>query len=315
MSSSSGGKVADWTAIIKEIGRGAHGARDLSEADAERLFGAMLDGEVPDLELGAIWIAYRIKGESLAELLGFCRAAMARMDKITPPPGPLPVILPSYNGARRLPNMTPLLALLLAREGVPVLIHGIADSYGRVTTAAILEALQIPLCARADKAAARLRSDRLAYLPLEALMPGLARLMNSRSRIGVRSSAHTVAKLLDPFGGHALRVVPVTHPDYVRRMGEFFAAAGAPAVLLRGSEGEPYASPKRMPALQLFFRGEASELAPQGTSETATAGLPETLDAQATARWTRDVLSGARPVPAPLQRQVECLSAAARARS
>ena len=305
----------DWTGIIKEVGRGAHGARDLPEAEAERLFGAMLDGRVPDLELGAIWMAYRIKGESLGELTGFCRALMARLPGLAAPAGPMPVILPSYNGARRLPNMTPLLALMLARVGVPVLVHGIANAYGRVTTAAIFEALGISPCADSDAASSKLNSDRLAYLPLEVLVPGLSHLMNGRARIGVRSSAHTVAKLLDPFGGKALRVVPVTHPDYVRRMGEFLVAAGTPAVLLRGSEGEPYASPKRMPALQGFSKGEARELVPQGESELPTEGMPEAIDAQSTANWTREVLAGARPVPVPLQQQVKCLSAAARAPS
>jgi len=303
---------SDWTSIIKEVGRGAHGARNLPEAEAERLFGAMLDGKVPDLELGAIWIAYRIKGESLGELLGFCRAVMARMPRLSVPAGPLPVILPSYNGARRLPNMTPLLALMLAREGVPVLVHGIATAYGRVTTAAIFEAMGIAPCAESGQASARLKSEHLAYLPLEALSPGLSNLMNGRARIGVRSSAHTVAKLLDPFDGQALRVVPVTHPDYVRRMGEFLSAAATPAVLLRGSEGEPYASSKRMPALQGFLRGEARELVAQGESEPVTEGMPDAIDAESTANWTREVLAGKRPVPLPLRRQVDCLSATAR---
>ena len=35
---------------IKEIGRGVQDAGDLSEQDAYQLFGAMLDGGVPELE-------------------------------------------------------------------------------------------------------------------------------------------------------------------------------------------------------------------------------------------------------------------------
>ncbi|MFX8180047.1 glycosyl transferase, partial [Acinetobacter baumannii] len=54
----------DYAALIKEVGRGARGARDLTRAQAENLFGAMLDGVVPDLELGALLIALRVKGES-----------------------------------------------------------------------------------------------------------------------------------------------------------------------------------------------------------------------------------------------------------
>jgi len=245
----------------------------------------------------------------LVELLGFCKAVAARIAPVTAPAGPLPVILPSYNGARRLPNMTPLLALLLAREGVPVMIHGIADAYGRTTTEAILRELGIAACSGTMQASVRLAKDKLAYLPLKLLAPGLARLMAGRGRIGVRSSAHTVAKLLDPFRGKGVRVVPVTHPDYLRRMAEVLSAAGTPALLLRGTEGEPYASPRRMPALQWFAAGEQRELESQGEHESAEPELPQAIDAASTARWTREVLAGSRPAPATLLRQVDRLSA------
>lgn len=133
-------------AIIKEVGRGAHGARDLPVADAQALYAAMLAGEVPELELGALLIAYRIKGESLGELQGFMQALGAHTLAFDAPAGPLPVLLPSYNGARKLPNLTPLVALLLAREGVPVLMHGPLQSHGRVTSAAVLAELGVPVC-------------------------------------------------------------------------------------------------------------------------------------------------------------------------
>ena len=53
------------------------------------------------------------------------------------------VVLPSYNGARKLPVLTPLLALLLARRGLPVLIHGTATESGRVSVEPVLQALGI----------------------------------------------------------------------------------------------------------------------------------------------------------------------------
>ena len=53
------------TAIIKEIGRGKNAACDLSREDARTLFTAILNDEIPPLQLGAILIALRIKGESL----------------------------------------------------------------------------------------------------------------------------------------------------------------------------------------------------------------------------------------------------------
>ena len=57
--------------FIKEIGRGPKGSKPLSVQQAESLFGDMMDGRVPDLELGAIILSMRIKAESTDELLGF----------------------------------------------------------------------------------------------------------------------------------------------------------------------------------------------------------------------------------------------------
>jgi anthranilate phosphoribosyltransferase len=67
---------------IKEIGGGAAGDGDLSEHDAYQVFGAMLDGGMPELELGALLLALRLKSESLPELLGFDRALNARVFRL-----------------------------------------------------------------------------------------------------------------------------------------------------------------------------------------------------------------------------------------
>ena len=296
--------------IIKEVGRGAHGSRDLSGADAEALFAAMLEGRVPDMELGALLIAYRIKGESPAELQGFMRALAAHTLKLDVPGGALPVLLPSYNGARKLPNLTPLLAMLLAREGVPVLVHGPSQAHGRVTSAVLFAELGFPVCENGDAIAKSLAGDRLVYAPVSALSPGLDRLLAMRARLGVRSSAHTLAKLIDPFPGKALRVVPVTHPDYLKRMREFLSAAGTPAMLLRGSEGEPVAGPRRTLAMECYHGGKSISLSSAEFSPDAA--LPASIEAGETARWIRSALAGEVPIPQSLLHQCKWIAAAAR---
>ena len=46
----------DYRKIIKEIGRGKNHARDLDRDTARGLYAHMLNGEVPDLELGGVLI-------------------------------------------------------------------------------------------------------------------------------------------------------------------------------------------------------------------------------------------------------------------
>ena len=79
----------------------------------------------------------RIKGETPDELAGFLDAVQARMTRLPASDRPV-VVLPSYNGARRLPVLTPLLALMLARKGLPVLLHGSPTEDKRVTSLDVL---------------------------------------------------------------------------------------------------------------------------------------------------------------------------------
>ncbi len=116
---------------IKEIGRGPRGSKPLTREQAADLFGQVLDGSVTDLEIGAFCLAMRIKGETPEEMCGFLDATHQRLARLPATSRPT-IVLPSYNGARKLPVLTPLLALLLAREGLPVLLHGMRTEARRI---------------------------------------------------------------------------------------------------------------------------------------------------------------------------------------
>ena len=300
--------------MIKEIGRGAKGARSLERDAAATLFGGMLDGSVAELELGAILIAVRIKSESLDELLGFKQAMDAQGAQLAVPDGPRCVVLPSYNGARRQPNLMPLVAMLLAREGVPVLIQGRHDFESRVSPFELLAALGITPATDIAAAGAQLASRHLACLQVSTLLPGLDRLLSLRQRMGVRSSAHTMAKLLDPCRGRSVRVVAVTHPEYLERMDEFLRMDGGRAMLLRGTEGEIYANPRRCPEMKTYVDGTSLiGVAGEEGGAPPLAGLPDSPSIADNVAVIRAMLSGEQPVPAPIMAQVDALKALAQA--
>ena len=294
---------------IKEIGRGKEGARSLSEAQAHDLMSQVLDGTVTDLEVGAFALAMRIKGESIAELTGFLRATHERCIAIAPTRPT--IVLPSYNGARRLPNLTPLLALLLAQEGAQVLVHGPMLDAGRVSTAEIFRDLGLPFARNAEEIENGWARREPVFIATDDLCPPLARLLAVRRVVGLRNSGHTIAKLLAPCnGGACLRVVNYTHPEYATMLGEFLAATDGDAVLLRGTEGEPVADPRRAPKLDVFIAGQPradlSRPAHEGVL-TELPVLPRGFDAATTAVYIQSVVSGEKPAPGPLSSQVECL--------
>ena len=201
--------------FIKEIGRGKDGARSLSRDDAELLYGAMLDQRVTDLELGAILMSMRIKGETVDEISGFLRASEASFDALQAPVCDYaPVVIPSYNGARRAANLTPLLALLLAREGVPVLVHGVLQDAARVTSAEIFAALGIVPTLSSNAIQDGFSARLPIFMPIDALAPKMSRLLGMRRIMGVRNSTHTLVKIMQPFATPALRLTSYTHPEY-----------------------------------------------------------------------------------------------------
>ncbi|GAA6118131.1 DNA-binding protein YbiB [Acidovorax sp. FG27] len=286
---------------LKEIGRGARGAKPLGRAQAADLFGQVLDGQVTDLEVGAFCIAMRIKGETTDEMCGFLDAVHARLALL--PAGDAPVIvLPSYNGARKLPVLTPLLALLLAREGLPVLLHGMRTEARRVLASDVLLALGIP----ALDAPKKIANGTVAHIHTERLHPGLARLLAAREVVGLRNPGHSVTKLMNPCAGPALVVASYTHPEYFDMLCATFTTMGMNALLSRGLEGEVAADPRRTPRYDAFVGGTHQLLDEQqpGTA-SEVAGLPLEIDVQTTADYTRRVLAGELPVPAALARQVE----------
>ena len=288
----------------------------MSREDARAVYAAMLDGQISDLELGALLIGMRIKGESVAEIAGFLDAAEASFEPLPSPAGEFaPVVIPSYNGSRQMPNLTPLLALLLAREGVPVLVHGVANDPGRVTTAEILTVMGVRPVVDAAGVLAAAANREPAFMTIAALAPKLDRLLQMRRVLGLRNSTHTLVKIMQPFADPALRLVSYTHPEYLTTLTDFFAGAADPVrgdvFLMRGTEGETVANAKRANAI-LWFHGRApTQLVERQEPVDEMPPLPQASDAQTTADWSREALQGRQPVPAPITEQVEhCLRVA-----
>ena len=302
-----GGAMIVARALKMLAGRHAE-EHDLAEIDAFELFSAMLDGGIAEIELGAGLAALAMKQLAPTEIAGFRRALQGRLNRLSAPSTARTVVIPSYGGARARANLMPLLALMLARFGVPVLVHGPLEAHGRVASAAVFRELGILPCASLREAQAALETSRLAFVPTALLSAALAQLLALRARLGVPNCAHHVARLADPFGGEGLKLVPAA--DDAER--DAFAAALAMhhehALLFHGAEGEAYADPLRRPAIVYFRSGEPTLLfdAEAVSAVTHAGHLPEQAEAKGAAQWISLVLAGKVPTPPPIANLLAC---------
>jgi anthranilate phosphoribosyltransferase len=297
----------DYRKIIKEVGRGKNHARDLDLDTARALYKQMLNGEVPELEMGGILIALRIKGEGEAEMRGFYEAVQEQTLRLTPPVAkPMPIVIPSYNGARKQANLTPLLAILLHKLGFPVVVHGVSEDPTRVLSETIFTLLGIEPTRHAGQAQAKLDGHQPVYIPVSALCPPLETQLAMRWRMGVRNSAHTLAKLATPFAEDAaLRLSSVSHPEYVTRVAAFMADIGGRGLLMHGTEGEVYANPQRCPQITLIDAAGTRVVLERG-DDNGEVKLPAAKDAESTARWIEHCLAGREAVPQSVRLQMAC---------
>lgn len=296
--------------LANRLGRligGDTGSRELTEQEAHQLGGMVLDGGVPDFELGALLVALRFRPPALQEWAGFHQALAERVLRLKAPESGLrPLVMGSQSGARDEPNLLPLLALLLARFGIPVLIHGSLHGDGRVLCAHVFRALDILPCATLAQAQKALDQERLAFVPTGLLAPGVAGLLSLRARLGVGNFGHVLARLINPFPGQGCCVVGVSAAR-VEGMRELLLTIRAEALLLADTEGDAFANPRRRPRIEHLREGDARVLfEAEAGSQRGLPGLPAANDAVSVAAWTRQALAGEVSLPMPILNQLAC---------
>lgn len=305
--------------LIREIGRGKDGSRALTREQAATLMSAIFARRVTELELGAVLLALRMKGETAEEVAGFLDGMEDSIKRVKAPDAPV-VVIPTYNGARTNANLVPLLAGLLAQRGVPVLMHGqssepaahgIGSNGPRVSTEAILAEMGIAPSISVYDAEDRLVSHRLAYLTLDNVCAPLARLLRLRAVLGVRNVGHTLAKLVVPVAGPGLLLSAYTHPEFGAMLDALFAIRPQAALLMRATEGEAVINVRRAQEVRHWHDGEVETVAERAAS--AGDGIPDLpeRDAASTAAWTLDVLGGRKPAPEALLQQIGYIEQAA----
>jgi anthranilate phosphoribosyltransferase len=118
-----------------------------------------------------------------------------------------------------------------------------------------------------------------------------------------------LVKLLNPVAGPSLQVASYTHPEYAISMQETLQRMHAHAMLLRGTEGEPVADPRKTPSMRCMVRGEMSpEFQIEADVQHQTVDLPTGMDTQQSRQFMDDLLSGKLAIPPSLLVQIDVIN-------
>ena len=236
-----GPERARFRELIGKVGSGEHTSTGLTREEARTAMDLMLQGRVSEAQLGAFLIAHRIRRPQPIELTGMLES-YRNYGPVLETPGQRALCFGvPYDGRNRTAPLLPLLALMLASAGIPVVLHGgesMPVKYG-VTLAELFAALGIEWRGLSLSALQqRLDVHNLALSHQPDHFPAAERLVPARDEIGKRPPVASLELLWTPHRGDHLLVSGFVHPPTEKRAWEALAAAGETEVLtVKGLEG------------------------------------------------------------------------------
>ncbi len=193
----------------------------LSEAEAEEVFGLLLDGAVGEEEIARFLVALSGRGETADEIAGAARALRARLIPIAAPAGAVDCCGTGGDGHHTL-NVSTAVSLVVAACGVPVAKHGNRAASSKAGAADTLEQLGLDMDAAGRTAEKTLAELGICFLFARNHHPAMARIQPIRQRLGVR----TIFNLMGPLSNPARverQLIGIARPAYV----PIYAAAKA----------------------------------------------------------------------------------------
>ncbi|KPP96642.1 anthranilate phosphoribosyltransferase [Erythrobacter sp. HL-111] len=211
-------------------------SRPLSEAEAERAFGVLLDGEPDEEEIERFLIDLTDRGETSDEIAGAARALRARLIPIDAPEDAIDVCGTGGDGHHTL-NVSTAVSLVVAACGVPVAKHGNRAASSKAGAADTLEALGLDMDAAGRTAERTLAEIGICFLFARNHHPAMARIQPIRVRIGRRTIFNLMGPLSNP-ARVASQLIGIARPAYVPIYAGAMARLGTGcSLIVSGDEG------------------------------------------------------------------------------
>lgn len=210
--------------------------RDLGERDMEAVVRAIMAGEATPVQIAALLVALRMKGECVAEIAG---AARAMREHATRVPTSRDVVDTCGTGGdlRHTFNISTAAALLAAGAGLPIAKHGNRAMSGAVGGADVLEALGARIDLDATRAGACLEAVGIAFLFAQTFHPAMRHVAPVRRELGVRTIFNLLGPLTNPAGARR-QVLGVFAREWVEPLAQALGRLGSRrALVVHGEDG------------------------------------------------------------------------------
>ncbi|MGD8561556.1 MAG: anthranilate phosphoribosyltransferase [Desulfarculaceae bacterium] len=225
--------------IKKAIARVVEG-KSLSEGEMSDAMAEIFAGRASPAQIGALLIALRMKGESLAEITGAAKAMRAAALPVPTKARSLGQSLVDIVGtggdATGTFNVSTTTAFVVAGAGLPVAKHGNRAVSSSCGSADLIEALGIPLDIPPQLTGQCIDQVGIGFLFAPVLHRAMGNAIGPRREIGLRTIFNLLGPLTNPADANVL-VVGVYDPGLCPLLAETLDRLGAECAYVIHGEG------------------------------------------------------------------------------
>lgn len=172
--------------------------RPLAEAESRAAFEAVIRGELSEVEVTALLVALRVRGETPAEIAGAAAALRAGARAFPRPDYRFADIVGTGGDGANTINISTAVAFVAAEAGLPVAKHGNRSVSSRCGAADLLERFGVRLDMEPALARRCLDEVGVTFLYAPHYHRGIRHAMPVRTRLGVRTVFNLLGPLVSP---------------------------------------------------------------------------------------------------------------------
>ncbi|MDJ0766034.1 MAG: anthranilate phosphoribosyltransferase [Myxococcota bacterium] len=211
------------------------GLEHLKQEQIKQLFHTLVKGELDPIEIAALLVALRAKGEHPDEIAG---AAQALRESAAPFPRPDYALADSCgtggDGSRTI-NISTAVALVAAEMGIPMAKHGNRSISSQCGSADVLEKLGVKIDVAPEIGRRCLDEVGICFLFAPQFHQGLRHAGPVRNTLKIRTIFNVLGPLVNPCLPE-FQIVGVYHPDLCAPIAQTLGLLGAKsAMVVHGS--------------------------------------------------------------------------------
>jgi anthranilate phosphoribosyltransferase len=242
--------------VIKRLVAG----ESIPAAELTAAFDLVMSGDATPVQISALLVGLRVKGETAEEVAAVARALRNAMVSLpaTDPDG-LVDTCGTGGGAVTTFNISTAAALVAAGAGVRIAKHGNRSFTSQCGSADVLEALDVPIEVPVARMERALADAGIVFMYAPAMHPAMKHVGPVRRELGIPTVMNMVGPLANPARA-GRQVVGVSDPKRLELMAGALASLGAVhALVVYGEPGMDEVSPLGMTRVVEIQDGRTSE--------------------------------------------------------